>query len=1308
MKKNTYDYTKIGPLREGFEYQDAQSIQYFIKWMEKPDIYEWITLEADDFGSLDDIVISRSDGFTELIQVKYSVHPESPKKSWSWTHLTKKIKNKESLFFKWFSSWKKITIHQKKIKVIIKTNKQATGILKETLSSSPDGYNKINLNKFEKTKFYKQLIKVNKESYIKNFLKALRFSIESNLDDLWDNNERRFKDNLGGTSTGWNSIKKSARDWTIKNNIPNKDGKIYLSNIHRAALWYRPEYLNQNFPIPDDFVLFNSDLFKKICDELSKGTGGIKIFYGSPGIGKSTFLNYLSNFLKEKKDLPIIIHNYYIPSKEQFYERLKHQKAIEGFKYKFLHDTSLKKSIKNIAFQNFDRISLKKILKESSNYFNTVGKNLIVIIDGLDHVLNYKNKKELDDFLKEFLPLNKGLWLLIGTQLFVGQSLPLLLLNSCPDNQRIEIHGLSYLGVEHIVKSNRNSLKISEDKFDIFIKKLYEVSKGNPLYLKYCIKFLHELNLKKLYPQNIDSIPPYKGNILNYYKAIWNNLCYEAKEIAILMSSIEANLTKPFILEIITQKDIKFNDAVSGFNTINHLLIFKRGKVQIFHMSFNNFIKNSEDYSITEKVVKKKFLKWLNSDESPDEIEWAYKGILELEVGNSKKFINSLGRRWLYKAVFDNRPLDLILYQLRLGASYCFKKRIYSKGLQLGLLHTYAANAPDEVHDAWNKIWSMQFQKNNKEIDTYFNNLKQLSPYQLEIIAKKAWEFGDSELLENIFEELNFRLIDDNITPDYLPVAFSTVLCLLKYDYKIVLNWINKFLGHKKNKILKNYCDTLLKTDQVTILCQIITDKKILTKEKANILSNISINLLKSNASKAWLKENSYHSIWKSWTLLYLLLNKSLKNVDELEIEIPKPEEFPDSIKEYGDDRYIFEKKYFLLFLNSLVLQILFKKNNIEENIKLCDERRYSNQIYKKLVQLSRILADNFKKKKIYRFDKLTEIYSDLYIPQWPKDREIINFFHALRRIFSKIVLVIHILNSYQNVIAIDTKKLKKFNRFALFDYSDLIEFIINEKIKILNNNACCYLLDNLDRDINSEITSLHERAKKYADLAEIAYIYENNKFYLKFVNKSIQNFFCYGYHKDIFLFEVLESLKAFGISKPSKFNKWIEQIIPLISEVNNYTDGDETNHLSARLSEILSITNTNLIKSYYLEETENEDYFLAEKIFPHLINSLDLDNPIAKALATTGIDSTSINILKDKKNKGNIEAEYILKINQAYFGKLSVLKTHTYVSQDKYKDKENNKIEVSEIAPKNLSSELENIEYAGRRKFLCSWCQWS
>jgi len=85
--------------RAGDDYQDAVALDLLVSMLEHPDRYEWIRVEADDFGYLDDVVALRRDGTIEAKQVKFSAHPENADDPYDWDDLTatKKGKNGQEL-----------------------------------------------------------------------------------------------------------------------------------------------------------------------------------------------------------------------------------------------------------------------------------------------------------------------------------------------------------------------------------------------------------------------------------------------------------------------------------------------------------------------------------------------------------------------------------------------------------------------------------------------------------------------------------------------------------------------------------------------------------------------------------------------------------------------------------------------------------------------------------------------------------------------------------------------------------------------------------------------------------------------------------------------------------------------------------------------------------------------------------------------------------------------------------------------------------------------------------------------------------
>jgi hypothetical protein len=81
--------TASGARRQGDQYQDVQALDTLVAWLENNGLYQWVKLEADESGFLDDILAMREDGVLEVRQVKYSTASHEPDDTWTWEMLLK-------------------------------------------------------------------------------------------------------------------------------------------------------------------------------------------------------------------------------------------------------------------------------------------------------------------------------------------------------------------------------------------------------------------------------------------------------------------------------------------------------------------------------------------------------------------------------------------------------------------------------------------------------------------------------------------------------------------------------------------------------------------------------------------------------------------------------------------------------------------------------------------------------------------------------------------------------------------------------------------------------------------------------------------------------------------------------------------------------------------------------------------------------------------------------------------------------------------------------------------------------------------
>jgi hypothetical protein len=253
MKKNT-SYTRTGARRSGDDYQDIIALDLLVEILEHPDRYQWVQVEADDFGYLDDIVALKTNGEYIVKQVKFSTSPEAKDDYFTWNDFLfqkegKDQKNLPSLLQKWASSIVHIRSQYKLSNASLVSNRQATSDIKNLLS--PEGildFEKV-ADKEVRAKIVQQ---IGNESKTREFFANFHFYLDEKGLDVYENSVQKRFFSLGGNAQGWLNLKDSLRSWIRAKDEPPPDGLINLEHIRKAALWNQLVQLPQNFEIPLD------------------------------------------------------------------------------------------------------------------------------------------------------------------------------------------------------------------------------------------------------------------------------------------------------------------------------------------------------------------------------------------------------------------------------------------------------------------------------------------------------------------------------------------------------------------------------------------------------------------------------------------------------------------------------------------------------------------------------------------------------------------------------------------------------------------------------------------------------------------------------------------------------------------------------------------------------------------------------------------------------------------------------------------------------------------------------------------------
>ena len=123
------------PGRAGFDYQDIVALDLVVKMMTHPDRYQWIQVERDDVGCLDDVTALKRNGEFVYWQIKFAVDPEAKGDSYTWKKLLEQEKGesgpKDSLLMKCEKSLNRVLDQGLVAEAAIVTNRKASTNLKK-------------------------------------------------------------------------------------------------------------------------------------------------------------------------------------------------------------------------------------------------------------------------------------------------------------------------------------------------------------------------------------------------------------------------------------------------------------------------------------------------------------------------------------------------------------------------------------------------------------------------------------------------------------------------------------------------------------------------------------------------------------------------------------------------------------------------------------------------------------------------------------------------------------------------------------------------------------------------------------------------------------------------------------------------------------------------------------------------------------------------------------------------------------------------------------------------------------------------
>ncbi|CCH01965.1 hypothetical protein FAES_3962 [Fibrella aestuarina BUZ 2] len=1291
----TVHLNPTSPIRRGYSFQDLWALKKSIEWLKSPNKFQSITIEtypdeiSDNHFFIEDIVVKTVTNSYQIFQLKHRQQPDT--EFWEWDDFLDQRKGRNdkllsSLFQKWSTSLLKLTQSANVEEAAFITNGKPGATLEQYLANG-----KIDIDSIQALDepLYKRIIDQLGDQSARAFFSEFYFYFNLPSEDQFDEELRlEFCRDLKGTRSGYLSVK----DYIYKEANKQSPQPLTLATLREVGEWDQPQPLNEEFHVPDDFVLFDASLHEDLVQRIKSEPGGIGVFVGKPGTGKSTYLSSLAHQLAEQ-NIIVVKHHYHISTNDPYgLDRLNNERITQALKYQFKqHEEELEEQ----AYQNSSGITLREFINQLAINQHQLGKSFVLIIDGLDHVLRYWKETELRDFLLEVSQPQNGLWLLFGTQEAAKKYLPQVIFDKCPETDWFNIPGLDYSSTSAVILSNSVGLNLPLDNIEATVEKIFSLTEGNPLHLRYTLQTLkNQLGNTIAYHFNLPSVPPYQGDISSYYNVLWSSLPDSSRTAALVASSMDIGLTKKQLIEIISSIEPNPSTVGSSVSSIYHLLKEQFfGALTIYHNSFRIFIESQSDFAEQKLRLYEVIQKWLRLS-SYEYLKWAESQKIDLQLGNPNSIIQ-LDRDWTIEAILRNRREEDVERLLKLAKNTAFTEQDFPTSIQQNILFSVVSNAFEHNDTEYPALWKVLF-KNKVELEIPSDlELEMLPSYQVYYYVNQLHRQGHTGIRKLAIDTFRHRLHNQRYREksEYNEVIPSTpkyvlkVMCLDKmYPVERAFAFCSQFRSDNWSAdLLMVYLKELVISKQYTNV-SLLFQQSLSNFERQYLLDFLiqedcfnqiekHTALLKANQDEL----SAWGSLWWQVKTGYFVIEKWV---------LPDHDSLPYTIENYESKKKVeLTQTFHRLWLSAVALALAGNRSVLDKWL-LGVTKRNSLQAGSAIVKSALYVAEQVRQNNTINLTDVINELNEFSLPRWENDPKQYPIGQSFTKAAAEIIwncLCINCLTTGNRIIA-NTDLHVLLNSLFISEES-LLHFLLKQRITILDQAAYEGFVGRELDAWRHEIATFSDRSKRYVALAELALLHNDGERVISFARLAANNLLGYGYHKDLTIYNVLRSVGVCFRAGSHRAIEWMHRLAPLATWVGDFTDGDETRTLIHDYHELLGEIDVAALRRFYYQMLVDEKFDLAESSWNSLVEWSQLDSPQALWLVATAVDNTSYYTLSKRAATDHCASQALNYLQQALGPRQEVEKIpSSYTSEEKTFD-------YDSVPPKSIQSYLQEWE---------------
>ncbi|GFO73061.1 hypothetical protein BJAS_P3638 [Bathymodiolus japonicus methanotrophic gill symbiont] len=1203
-------------------------IQLLVEWFHNPDKYQWVCIEGTktegNFKGLDDIIALNKEGYYELFQVKFTIDSKREDLKLSFDWLLDKTKRGTSFLQKWESDTAKYNAENLLSIAALKTNRIPDNEVAKSLHN-----NKINIDLIPER--YLEKIKEQLEGYqkAKKFFDIFTFDhSQPEIEDL----ENKLKDELipdhCPTEEGWLRFLKAVERWATRKNEPAPVGKIKIDHIRELLTAGVSRSISQFFEIPEGYTPPSEEFHLDILEKI-KSTG-CWVISGLPGMGKSTYLSYLTEKIIEQ-DIPVIRHHYSL-SAQSVIDRVSYPNAARSLQNQLqLLFSSL------FISRDYDLENLDEWIRMASDEANQQSKKLIVIIDGLDHVGRERpNISQLGHLINRLIPLRDKICLILGTQPVSDTHLPSSLTSNVPRDQywlNLPLMDLSAIKcwIEGLSNSKKVTLIGTEDYKARELVEISEaflkVSGGYPLHLIYSIKSLtsYKKHLNKYDIERLPTCPD--GDIHNYYATLWSNLSASAREILLLIACVEFPWPNENSIGSCFQDSLLFKEA---FHEIQHLVEKRRSGIIPFHGSILVFLKNKQEYQDSLNELLLKVQKWL-AESAPEYWRWGWEWIVEANLEEVKPLINGINREWLVESFCKGYPLQHIEHIISMAEKVALEYNMFPELVGLRLIKIRLINGPEYQLQEYDEFLKCALKWNPESYGLLWraDNLRLLDDKEIPVVSL-LFKDRDNLVAEDCLEEVLRRLkfyarIRDSSQSDKIDTLTNAVIDILVNISSLDIRRILAFLNQLRDKetFFKKTLNQLVVAGNGHLILEIPSS---VVPDGFKYLYWDYFVLACCNEGIELTNRPEKNQIGSSALgVIALLLEK--QSIDTKLLEKPS---LPDKHENATDDYF------YNLFFISLAKQ-LEKKVNIENPVNVSVD---SVELFISKASSAFKYAAHYIATKVEKEDGIDifEIYKLIKQAKLPARKECdfdsTRIWHFISKTLTRISLDMYLLLS-------NTRSLKKLNSESFETLKDNSWWHSQSWLEQANYKSIHIIPKEVsEQEIRTSLSSLVAKqdntsrlANDSLDLAKLSCLLSLNKETQQCLKWAAQHTLGYGWRKDTTFSELYEAMEACSEYGVGNIPDWLRRVAPFTNDIFDYTE-KEIRHIPGWYIDLLAKHSPERLVDEFDYHLSNQNWSIAHDILEKFVEHFPLNTPAEHAFLRCLTSYEALSKLRDRAEK--------------------------------------------------------------------------